>query len=308
MVADQVDSNKEFLRQQLKSKTPFKNYENWNTHKEGHKVCLLTSGVPIFTEDGSLSGYRGIDSDITEQKRLQAQAIRTAQLASLGELAAGVAHEINNPIGGVINYADILKKRVEAEKDKEILNRIIKEGERIAEIVRKLLSFSRDEGQDLKLHDIHTILDEPLSLMGAQLRQDNIEISVSIDEKIGCVRCNAHQIEQIILNLLSNSRHALNKKSPTAGQNKMISIVAKRMERAAQSFLLLEVIDNGIGISANVLPRVLNPFYTTKEAGTGTGLGLSISAEIIQGHGGTIQIDSEVGEYTKVMIEIPLDS
>lgn len=304
---DQIKT-KNFFAKIVKEKSSFRNYENWNLKKSGERVCLLSSATPTYSADGEISGFLGIDTDITEQKRLQAQAIRTAQLASLGELAAGVAHEINNPIGGVINYADILKKRITTEKELDILDRIINEGERIAEIVRKLLLFARDEGQELKQHDIHTILDEPLSLMSAQLMHDNIETSVSIDETLGYVRCNAHQIEQILLNLLSNSRHALNKKILLVNAKKVISIVAKRIKREDKYFLLLEVRDNGVGIPADVLPSVLNPFYTTKESGSGTGLGLSISAEIIQGHDGTIAIDSVVGEYTKVIIEIPLDS
>jgi len=307
MIPDQVIPAKAFFSQQLEKASPFKNYEKLNLHKNGRKVCLLSSGVPIYHEDGHLCGYRGVDSDITEQLRLQSQVIRSSQLATLGEIAAGVAHEINNPIGGVINYAVILKKDLKSERESDLLGRIIKEGERIAEIVRKLLQFSRDEGEKFELYAINTLLDEPLSLIGSQLRHDNIEVSVVIDKKLNHVLCNAHQIEQIILNMLSNAKYALNKKERSAGENKKISITAKKIERDANACFLLEITDNGIGISADNLSRVMDPFYSTKEPGAGTGLGLSLSEEIIQRHGGRIAIESELNQYTKVSIEIPLD-
>lgn len=300
-------TSKHFFAKIIEEKSSFRNYENWNLKKNGERVCVLCSGTPMYSDDGKLSGFRGICSDITDQRNHQAQAIRASQLASLGELAAGVAHEINNPIGGVINYAVILKNRSENENDKDILSRIVKEGERIADIVRKLLSFSRDDGHKTRLHDIREVISEPLDLLGAQLRNDNIEVVISIDANLDNVRCNAHQIHQVLLNLITNCRHALNEKHGKGGDKK-ITLTVKPTERKNTSFISIELIDNGKGIPADVLPNIFNPFYTTKREGVGTGLGLSISGDIVSSHGGSIEIDSLYGEHTKVTITLPIDS
>ena len=245
--------------------------------------------------------------DITEQKRLQSQMIRSSQLASLGELAAGVAHEINNPIGGVINYAQLILNKANSDSiEADLSKRIIKEGDRIATIVKQLLSFSRQGEIEHKLHDIQLLIDVPLALLGKKLEHDGIIVEVSIDENIGQVNCNAQQIEQVLLNLISNAQYALDKKNTQTKEEKKIQITAKRVMKENSPFMLLEVKDYGIGIPEDVLPKIFNTFYTTKEIGTGTGLGLNISESIMELHGGKIEVDSVEGEYTKVTIKLPM--
>ncbi|MDF1580319.1 MAG: DUF3365 domain-containing protein [Desulfuromonadales bacterium] len=251
---------------------------------------------------------QGLFYDMTERTSLQHQAIRTSHLAAIGELSAGVAHEINNPISGVINYADILKSRTTDAKSRELLERIIKEGERVATIVKNLLSFSRDDKGEHKFHDIEVLFEEALSLVSLQLKKDGITLQTSLAADLGQIKCNAHQIEQVLLNLLSNSRYALNEKFPDHDDNKKIVLSARRTEKDHHALLSIKVTDFGSGIPQQVLPNVLKSFYTTKKPGVGTGLGLSICADIIRLHQGTIAIDSVAGEYTRVSIDLPLMS
>jgi len=273
-------------------------------HADGHTVWVQDIVSVQMGKEGPEKLY-GYFVDISEQKKLETTAIRSSQLASLGELSAGVAHEINNPIGGVINYAEILKGRLTAENDLELLDRIIHEGVRIADIVKTLLSFSRDDQGRHSTHDITTIVDEPLSLTRAKFRADGIEVDVSIPQDIGSIKCNAHQIEQVILNLLSNARYAVNKKHRQQGAEKKVSLQASIVEKRGKSHICLDITDNGTGIPEENLARILNPFFTTKEAGVGTGLGLSICYDIIKLHSGEIEINSKEGEYTRVQVFLP---
>jgi PAS domain S-box-containing protein len=297
----------------FKKKKSFIKFVNRNIDRSGNYVWLSTSGVPLLDNDGNLTGYRGADVNITAQvvaeesrKRMETQAIRTSQLATLGELSAGVAHEINNPINGVINYAQIILDKSGSEPNQEDLaRRIIQEGERIAAIVSKLLSFSRKEDAEHRWHDVRSLIDTPLTLISKKLAHDGIIVDVDIDEGVNQVKCNGQQIEQVFLNLLTNAQYALNKKNPQRAENKRIQLQAARVVREDNPFVSLEIKDFGIGIPEEILSEIFTPFYTTKEIGVGTGLGLCISEDIMKIHNGSISIESLEGEYTKVTISLP---
>ena len=283
-------------------------------HKDEHYVDISLCGSISKDTDGTFKNTNCVLTDITarmqaeeERSQMETQAIRAAQLATLGELSAGVAHEINNPISGVINYAQlILNKTSKGSSEEDLSKRIMKEGERIASIVSKLLLFSRKEEGEHRLHDIRELVDVPISLVGKKLENDGIIVDFSIDKNIAQVNCNAQQIEQVLLNLISNAQFSLNKKSTKSYKGKKIHISAQEVMKEEVLFMLLEVEDFGAGIPKEVLPNIFNAFYTTKEAGVGTGLGLSISENIIKLHDGQIRIDSEEGTYTKVSIELPI--
>ena len=244
--------------------------------------------------------------DVTERILLQQQSIRTAQLASLGELAAGVAHEINNPISGVINYAQILLNRKTASgEDADLIERIMKEGERVATIVKDLLFFARESGPEKSLSNIREVLEDSLSLSAAQIRKEGILLNIDYADNLPMVNTRAQQIQQLFLNLLSNARHALNEKYPANNTNKKIDIAIKTVEHDNTSYVQIMFKDYGIGISKQMLERVMHPFVTTKPSGVGTGLGLSISFEIVQKHGGNLWIESVEGEFTEAFVELP---
>jgi signal transduction histidine kinase len=267
---------------------------------------LSLRAFPVFNEQGEVINVIEIIQDITEALRQRAQSMRTGQLAALGELAAGVAHEINNPINGVINYAQlILNKAVAKSREEELSQRIIFESERIATIVRELLYFARAESQQVDRVTVLDALKESLSLAQNQLNKEGIDLQINIPDDLPMISSRSHQIQRLFLNLISNSRYALSEKYPEADPNKLLMVTGEEIEKDGQPFVAISFRDNGTGIPPGLVERVLNPFFTTKAAGVGTGLGLSISHEIVQKHGGVLTINSKEGEYTEVVIELP---
>ncbi len=243
-----------------------------------------------------------------EKVNLQAGATRTRHLASLGELAAGVAHEINNPINNIINYAQILIDKFQKEnRDDDVARRIIKDGDRIATIVRSLLSFARIRKEEKSYVYLHEIFSDMLSLTSAQIRKDGINLKVNISSKFLKIPVHPQQIQQVFLNIISNSRFALNKKYPGTHENKILEITCE--ETSFDNFPYIRIIfhDRGAGIPSNIIDKVINPFFSTKPNRIGTGLGLSISHGIITEHGGKLVINSVEGEFTKIILDLPTE-
>ena len=260
---------------------------------------------PIKDEDGKINKIIVVASDVTEKVIYQKEAVRTSHLASLGELAAGVAHEINNPINGIINYAQIIIDEAKDESQKDVSEKIIKEGRRIAVIVRNLLSFARREVQDKKAVRLYEILAESLSLTGLKMAKDGIKIKENISPQVSRITGQPVQLQQVFMNILINARDALNKKYPGKNKNKIIEVTVK--EFSLNNFPAVQLVfkDYGSGIPSRIIDKVMNPFFSTKPPGEGTGLGLSISYGIITDHKGQIYIDSVEGEFTKVIINLP---
>jgi PAS domain S-box-containing protein len=245
-------------------------------------------------------------SDVTEQKKAEARTMRTSHLIALGELAAGVAHEINNPINGIINYSQILlNKSIEGSKEYDIAKRVIKEGDRIADIVSSLLSFARDRKEAKHPVSIHEIMSNSLALIELQLRKDGIELRIDIPPDLPYIIAHPQQIQQVFLNIISNSRYALNQKYNGAHEDKILEIIAETIMIDDDPYVQTTFFDKGHGISTGIMDKIMNPFFTTKPSGIGTGLGLSISHGIINDHGGRITLDSAEGEFTKIRIDIP---
>ncbi len=237
----------------------------------------------------------------------KADSLRTAQMAAIGELAAGVAHEVNNPITGIINFAQLLLD--DSEKDslqEELLERIVNEGERIALIIKNLLSFARDNENNNEPVEIVQVIQDSLSLVAHQLKKDGIKIITKYSSQPCNILGNFTQLQQVILNLLSNSRFALNERYPNSSPNKVITISCYPfIKDDGRTVTQVSIKDGGTGIPQGILKRLYDPFFTTKPAGKGTGLGLSISYGIIQDHGGIIKVDSIMHQYTKMIIELP---
>jgi PAS domain S-box-containing protein len=245
--------------------------------------------------------------DITEEKRLQAEAMRAAHLASLGELSAGVAHEINNPINGIINYAEILKDRsLDRGEDSDIPVRIIKESERIAQIVQNLLTFSRDHKEDPSPVHLGDVIADALQLIGKGMAKDGIEVVLGIPPGLPRVKGRPQEIQQVFLNLLSNARYALNDRFPRSHPDKILEIRGEIIQMEEQDHVRITFRDQGRGIPSGILEKIFNPFFSTKPKGEGTGLGLSISHGIIKGHSGRVWFESEEGAYTKAVVELPV--
>lgn len=263
--------------------------------------------VPVRKEDGQIEGVIEVATDITEKVALHRETMRAAHLASLGELSAGVAHEINNPINGIINYAQILYNRGNpGNKDREIAGRILKEGHRIADIVSGLLSFARVRKEEKERASIEDILGEALSLTQSQMGKEGIRVLTSLPSVLPQIVANPQQIMQVFLNVLSNARYALNERYPGPHENKILEILAETAEGDGGPCVRMTFRDWGTGIPANLMDKIITPFFTTKPGGKGTGLGLSICSGIVSDHGGKLGVESVEGEFTKVTVDLPV--
>ncbi len=262
---------------------------------------------PVNDQDGTVRKILLVARELTSDEMRKADSMRTAQMAAIGELAAGVAHEVNNPITGIINFAQLLLD--DSEKDSlqaELLDRIVNEGERIALITKNLLSFARENKNTNELIDIAQVVKDSLSLVEHQCKKDGIAITTEHSSKPCHILGNFTQLQQVILNLLSNARFALNERYPHTSPDKIIEITYRSfIETEARPVTQICIKDAGTGIPQGILKRLFEPFFTTKPSGKGTGLGLSISYGIIQDHGGVIKVDSIMHKYTRMIIELP---
>lgn len=238
----------------------------------------------------------------SEKEEAQADAMRSSQLASLGELAAGVAHEISTPLNTMILSADLVLENDDRDGVLRDIDVIKKQGRRIATIVKSLLFFARQSDADKVPFAIEEMLQGTLDMIGAKLRQENINVIVRIPPALQNVLVHPQQIEQVFLNVLTNAMHALNEKHGVSCEPKKLEIYAAGLTLHDRPFVRVSFYDNGSGIAAGVIGRVQNPFVTTRK--TGNGLGLSISRQIIEEHGGFLGIESREGEYTTVNIDL----
>ncbi len=274
--------------------------------KAGDDRSWGVRAIPISNRHGQVVSVIKMASDITRQIQLREEASRASQLAALGELAAGVAHEINNPINGIINYAQILADQFgEETENQEIVREIIDEGERVANIVKNLLDFAKARPESKNPVSVEDILAASLALTKSQLNRDGIKLIIDMNPGLPPVLGHLQQIQQVVLNLISNARYALNQKYSAADPDKIFHIETEVCSDPEGRFVRLSFLDQGTGIPPEVLPKVMDPFYSTKPSGSGTGLGLSISHGIIKDHGGEIRIFSEAGQYTRVVIDLP---
>jgi signal transduction histidine kinase len=227
-------------------------------------------------------------------------------MASLGELAAGVAHEINNPITGIINYGQILINECSPESmEKDIGERIVKEGERIGRIVKTLLSYARDGREEKRPTRVPSILEESIILIQAQIRKEGIDLKIDLPDDLPEVDANFQQIQQGFINIINNARYALNEKYPGRHKNKRFEITGEKVTIRDRQYVRMVFYDQGVGISAHELSMLTKPFFSTKPFGKGTGLGLNITQRIITDHGGQLRFESGKGEFTRVIIDLP---
>jgi PAS domain S-box-containing protein len=282
--------------------------------RQGDEKYLSVNAAPLYDERQQLIGAIVALRDITaavqsEQARdlLQQKIQQTAKLAALGELAAGVAHEINNPIMGIINYTQLLLERVpQAQDEQPLLQAILAESDRVTKIVRNLLTFATLQPQERSLANISDILEASLHLMGHQLRKDGITIICQIPKNLPPLNCRSQQLQQVFINLLSNAHYALNEKYPGQHNNKRLKIKVRLLQREGRYFIRTEFYDTGAGIAPEIMPKIFDPFFTTKNRSEGTGLGLSISYGIVKEHQGEIVVESQLGDHTTFGVELPI--
>jgi len=235
----------------------------------------------------------------------QAQLIQSSRLASLGVLAAGIAHEINNPMNTIIKYAGLLEDELEpASEHASYVQGILNEAQRIINIVQNLLAFARTDKKDHIPCHITDIISTSIAFMEAYLAKDGIAVTTDFEPDLPVIKGRASQLEQVFINLILNARDALNERYPSQDPNKRIEIQVRTGDENGGGYLRIVFKDFGTGIDAEDLDKIFDPFYTTKRADKGTGLGLSISYGIITDHKGRVQVRSEKGRHTTFIIDL----
>lgn len=235
----------------------------------------------------------------------QEKLVRSDRLASLGQLAASVAHEINNPISGVLNLGMLMRRILRADgippgrvpDFQRYLDQQVEETARVGRIVSDLLSFSRRSTPQTKLHELNPIIERTLSLIGHKLELSGVRAEVALSPSLPPVHCDAHQIQQVVMNLAMNAAEAMR-----AGG----SLSVRTVLDDDGGTVLLVVEDHGAGIAPEHLPRIFDPFFTSKEDGKGVGLGLAVAYGIVEAHGGTIDVKSELGVGTTFTVRLPV--
>nr|WP_181233873.1 AAA family ATPase [Enhygromyxa salina] len=251
-------------------------------------------------------------TDVTARKQaeldkhqLEGQLRQQQRLESVGTLASGVAHEINNPVQGIMNYADlIVAHAAEPEIVVEFASEITHESQRVATIVRNLLAFSRQDADDApEAARPGEVVEATLTLVRSVLRGDHIAFSFEADPELPLIRCRAQQIQQVVMNLITNARDALNERKEQSEAGKRIDVRVVRSPRPGWVRVVVE--DSGGGIPVAVQARIFDPFFTTKSRNEGTGLGLALSHGIVAEHGGELSFETELGVGTRFLLELP---
>jgi len=316
-----VESKKDERRLGIKSR-----YEVELVSKDGVAIPVLMSGAPLY-EANRLVGSFAVASDLREQKKAEAefrkmhgeivdankklqdsmerlettqeQLVQAEKLSAIGELVSGVAHELNNPLTGVIGYAQLLLGRQDAEPLKKQLDTIYKEAIRCQRIVQNLLTFARKHKSEMRAVDINEIVEATLELRGYQLRVDNIQVETRLAPDLPKTMADYHQMQQVFINIINNAHQAMVEHQ---GKGRLLISTADENGSVVVTFE-----DDGPGIPDDRIGRIFDPFFTTKDVGKGTGLGLSLSYGIMKEHGGTIEAHNARGSGGAVFrVEVPL--
>jgi signal transduction histidine kinase len=276
----------------------------------GQSLPVAVSFTPLSTDGEQVMIMALRDLSLrkqleAEREEMQQQLYQSSKMASIGELSAGVAHEINNPLNGIINFAQLLKdeETPRSEFEQQMIDGIIDEGQRIAQIVRGLLTFARADTHELKQVHFADSIKTSIALFGRQFQKDGIKLEIELEPQLPLVRADGSRLRQVVVNMISNAHHALKAKASNPSEPKLFKISARRAGTNGEK-VRVEFYDNGVGIKRTDLGKVFDPFFTTRRESGGTGLGLSVSFGIIRDFGGTISVESEEGKFTRFVIEL----
>jgi two-component system NtrC family sensor kinase len=260
-------------------------------------IELEISTFPIWDAEESIVQAFLFEEDVTEREQLQASLAQSEKLAAVGQLAASVAHEINNPLTTILANAQLVQRMLPAAEDEihEMADLIIQASERASQAVRDLLDFARREHYELRPTELNETIQRTLSILEHELRSNSISLTYEPEPDLPLVNASPDHLQGVWLNLIINAVDAI---APGPGE---IRISTRRAADRAQ----VTIIDNGQGIAPEHLTHVFEPFYTTKGPGQGTGLGLSVCQQIVTRHGGQITVSSQLGEGTTFIVLLP---
>jgi len=279
------------------------------------RVASLTA-APVTGPDGA-PGALGIVRDVTEERRTAAQVAQREKLAAMGQLVSGVAHELNNPLAGVLALSELLlaEPLVAGPPDepftvdpatrrelREAASSVHREARRAARTVARLLDFARQHAPRRAAADVNRALVDALDLRRSSLRLAGVDLALDLDYELPPAWADAHQLQQVFLNLITNAEYAL------AGHDgaRRLTLRSRPAARAGgAAWIAVEVSDSGPGLAPGEELRVFEPFYTTKPEGAGTGLGLAVSAGIVREHGGELRAERGPGGGATFVVELP---
>jgi PAS domain S-box-containing protein len=263
------------------------------------------SAAIIYDANGKEIASVGSFVDLKERlemeralRRTQEQLLQSEKLAAMGRLTSQIAHELNNPLYGIMNTLELLKSEVSAQsKRRKILEMALSETVRLSDLLRKMLSFSKPDQEERQVIDLNTVIDEILMLHEKQLRENDIQISISLSESLPKINASKDQLRQVFLNLVANARDAM----PDGGTLGVITDADKARVK-------IEITDTGVGIKEEHVKKIFDAFFTTKDSVKGVGLGLSVCYGFIKDHGGDIRVKSKVGHGTTFSITLPINA
>ena len=287
-----------FVERELTSGNTIQEREFFMVDRFGMRLDTLLTASGLFDEQGELTGMEMVIRDITQEKRIQTHLAQAEKLASVGQLAAGVAHEINNPLGVIRCYADLIQKQTKKDEQLQEDARVITKHAAICKsVVESLLNFARASKPECLQGDIHPLMDETLSVLKHRMEKAKIRVQTRYTAKGTTLALDAEKMRQLFMNLLINAIQAME-------EGGCLILSTHRIKDRA---LKVVVADTGPGISPSDQKRIFEPFFTTKKRGKGTGLGLSVSYGIVRQHGGTLEVESKPGRGTRFIVTLPLN-
>ncbi len=280
----------------------------WEVQDPGwiHKTCLKTTAgetrmvqitlAPLLSLQHFNAGVLLVFDDITEKTQLESQLLQAEKLSSIGLFAAGVAHEVNTPLAGISSYAQMLQKETPAGDPRgDLLRRIEQQSFRASEIVNNLLKFARVTENDFQEINLNSLMTDTVALLSHPLKKSGVGIALELDPALPTTVGSGGKLQQVFMNIFLNARDAM----PHGGEVRVRTFKRK-------SNLVIQIRDEGEGISEENVKKIYDPFFTTKDVGKGTGLGLAVSYGIIQEHSGRINVESEPGKGTVFTLELPV--